>query len=246
MISLYPSGKSSDWKKDRKVFTVHSAYSSVLNLAGEDGRRYSLITDGHDFQPRSALIEAFPDLKASESVSVILEDVGISYDPTIVREKVNPLWRGLWLEWLDFLEEDMLCCLLPFVADPGQMLGLGPGSTPAGDDFIAGFATALGWSESEASWNSGEFTAILERVDSCTTWFSGEMVKDAVDGMIWLRGQQLCKALAGGSSSEALTAVGQIYGSGHLSGRAWLAGFSAGLERSLSHSVPKRNGGQFS
>jgi len=246
MISLYPSGRSSDWKKDRKVFTVHSAYSSVLNLAGGDGRRYSLITDGHDFQPRSALIEAFPDLKTCESVSVILEDVEVSYDPTIVREKVNPLWRGLWLEWLHFLEEDMLCCLLPFVTDPGQMLGIGPGSTPAGDDFIAGFATALGCSKSEVSYGPGEFKKTLEKVDSCTTWFSGEMIKDAMNGLVWLRGQQLCKALAGDSSSEMLTAVGQIYGWGHLSGRAWLAGFSAGLERSLSHSVPKRNGGQIS
>lgn len=227
MITLYPFERSSDWPKTMIVMKVHSVYSKAINFEGENNRRYSLITGEPDYLPRAALIEALPFLKAGETVKISPELSSVGFDPSIDpgSESVNPLWQPLWREWKRFLLDDRLDCLLDHLENPEEMLGLGPGTTPAGDDFITGLVTAFRWSGVEVN---ERLVKALEK--NGTTWFSAQMIRDALNGYIWKRGYKLCQALVGSSASEFLSAVGSILQWGHLSGRAWLAGFSTGLE----------------
>ncbi|HOI63065.1 MAG: DUF2877 domain-containing protein [Thermotogaceae bacterium] len=227
MITLYPFERSSDWPKTMIVMKVHSVYSKAINFEGENNRRYSLITGEPDYLPRAALIEALPFLKAGETVKISPELSSVGFDPSIDpgSESVNPLWQPLWREWKRFLLDDRLDCLLDHLENPEEMLGLGPGTTPAGDDFITGLVTAFRWSGVEVN---ERLVKALEK--NGTTWFSAQMIRDALNGYIWKRGKKLCQALTGSSASELLSAAGRILQWGHLSGRAWLAGFSTGLE----------------
>lgn len=227
MITLYPFERSSDWQKIESVMKVHSIYSKVINFEGDDNRRYSLITREVDYLPRASLIEALPVLRTGESVRVSQELSSVGFDPSInpVSEPANLLWQPLWSEWRRFLLDDRFECLLDQLENPERMIGLGPGTTPAGDDFVTGLITAFRWTGVEV----GErFFKALKK--NGTTWFSTQMIRDALNGYIWKRGHKLCQALVGSSASEFLSAVGSILQWGHLSGRAWLAGFSTGLE----------------
>jgi len=169
------------------VMKVHSVYSKAINFEGENNRRYSLITGEPDYLPRAALIEALPFLKAGETVKISPELSSVGFDPSIDpgSESVNPLWQPLWREWKRFLLDDRLDCLLDHLENPEEMLGLGPGTTPAGDDFITGLVTAFRWSGVEVN---ERLVKALEK--NGTTWFSAQMIRDALNGYIWKRGKK--------------------------------------------------------
>lgn len=101
----------------------------------------------------------------------------------------------------------------------GELLGLGPGSTPAGDDYLSGHVTGVLWKGSTIS-----FSLDLRR----TTWLSGEILRDTVDGKIWRRGKLLLEALTA-ENGDVPGIVGRIVAWGHSSGRAWLAGLAAAI-----------------
>ena len=233
MNNINIKGKSSDWHPSGD-FKVEGIYSKVINLSCkrrcglsmQGPYRYSLITDENDFQPRSAVVEALPELKMGETIFLDLSKVPDLYNPYLEKTTLNKRWRNFWNDWTFFLTEEPLNELLPYLEDIAGLIGVGSGFTPSGDDFICGFAAAK---RHAGEYRENFFYEISKALEK-TTWLSGSMVYDACRGLIWKRGKDLCKALSEDSSEEMIKKTGNIINWGHTSGKAWLAGFSLGLE----------------
>ncbi|MBN2252391.1 MAG: DUF2877 domain-containing protein, partial [Kosmotogaceae bacterium] len=203
-------------------------YDTVVNLKSDSGRRFSLLLKAEDYLPRSALIEALPALDKGREIVVDLKYVAERFDPSCRPDSPKVKWKDLWVEWLEFLEEEELADLLDKIDKPEKMIGLGSGSTPAGDDFLVGLIMAFRLTGSD----SNELGIDRNTLGMRTEWFSSEMIRDALDGKFWKRGIELAHALAGDDAAWTLEKTGKIANWGHLSGKAWLAGLAYGLEQS--------------
>lgn len=127
-----------------------------------------------------------------------------------------------------------------------QLAGLGPGLTPAGDDFLVGAMYGL-WAthpaESAQYWSN----AIVETAVPRTTRLSGAWLRAAARGEAgeaWHKLVRACGRWAAGSeqwaaksgqceSQEIIAAVERILNTGHTSGADALAGFITLLERGI-------------
>jgi hypothetical protein len=106
------------------------------------------------------------------------------------------------------------------IATLDPLVGLGPGLTPAGDDFIAGLAAALYWS------GSGSLLAPhLPGWAARTTQVSRWLILDSSAGQINQPVCDLAQALASDGAAPAADAVLKL---GHLSGTAMILGLLAG------------------
>ncbi|MBN2220008.1 MAG: DUF2877 domain-containing protein [Kosmotogaceae bacterium] len=228
MIYLYPYERSSDWQEGTYRLTVKTAFSKSVNFRDEHGRRYSLLVDAEDYLPRSALIEGLPPMASGHEIGIGIIGAAVKFNPSTTTGLPDRKFRGLWLEWLSLIDNAELKCILENLEEPFKLVGLGPGLTPAGDDFLVGWITASKLAGRNSNKLSGEIEEALSRK---TTWFSSEMIRDALDGKFWKRGIELARALNEGESLQVLEKAGRIINWGHSSGRAWLAGFAFGIER---------------
>jgi hypothetical protein len=115
----------------------------------------------------------------------------------------------------------------------GDLLGLGDGLTPSGDDFVgaalfarallvrAGLADAAGWRAAAA--------AVREAATARTHPISAALLGDLADGRSWAPLHDLVGALAAGDAAAAGAAARQLVALGHASGWDLLAGLGAGL-----------------
>jgi len=231
------SGISADWPVETGRLRVRERHSRTINLEDQCSKRLSLVTEEMSLGPRSAWLKELPCVdEGDELVFIPLPDAGtIVFDPAIKPGMPYSRWRPLWREWI-FLTGDMK---LPLPEEPESveeivaMLGLGPGHTPAGDDWITGWIVALKWCGTQ------ETDILLERFSGLfqkgvTTWLSASIISDALEGKTWIGPRRLIEALQGNSWREVQDAVGTLLQWGHTSGRAWLAGFASGLEKALS------------
>ena len=142
---------------------------------------------------------------------------------------MNLRWVPLVCEWSSLLEEELESLAAPARERRfGDLLGLGPGSTPAGDDFLAGYTTGRLWLG----------TPVPPLPDtSRTTWLSAEILRDAADGLVWKRSKDVLESLSLNDPAALLKAVERILGWGHTSGRAWLAGLSAAVSDTIERNV---------
>ena len=226
-------GCSTDWQGET-CFIVREVYRRVINLESADGKRFSLITDEGDFLPRSLWVSQLPDVEAGQQVLIVPAVLRL-FDPVMpppVRYP-NERWSALLGEWHEFLDEEDLLDVRDSLEKEGifSLCGLGPGATPAGDDYISGWITAH---KRIFGIKSPEISAFyLKWKPASTTWLSGWIIRDALDGKIWSRGKKILEALDGDSSSQLQEALGAVLSWGHTSGLAWLAGLGDGLKESL-------------
>lgn len=105
-----------------------------------------------------------------------------------------------------------------------QLAGLGPGLTPAGDDYLLGLLLGL-WATRPAT-EVGELVNVL-RITAVprTTKLSAAWLKAAANGEATARWHELLAALLSGDDLE--TAVTAILNTGATSGIAALIGFAA-------------------
>ena len=180
-----------------------------------------MVTEEDDLGPRTLWVGSLPSLHVGSPVTLRLSGVPFVFDPSLPRGELSPRWRALVREWKNFLLDDDLLLL----REPAEglrwddLLGLGPGSTPAGDDYLAGYAAGTLW----RGW-AVPFSPDLRR----TSWLSGEILRDSLEGRIWRRGKRLLEALAR-EDGEVATLAGRIVAWGHSSGRAWMAGLASAL-----------------
>lgn len=111
-----------------------------------------------------------------------------------------------------------------------DLIGLGPGLTPAGDDYVGGtfFARAL-LGDGSPAWRQVADT-VVARARSHTHPVSAALLADLCAGAGWAPLHELAGALAGGASlSTTLEAARRLARIGHSSGWDILAGFLGAL-----------------
>lgn len=218
-------GKSSDWQGAPLRLVVVEHHESVINLRGESGRRYSIVTRREDMGPRSILSEGLPDWSVGREVEIFADKLPLCYDPKIPNSTPSRRWRPLWLEWLGFLAESPLDVVGKEFIKGGfsSVLGLGPGLTPAGDDLFAGYIVATKLT------NVAMPTEIFPK-KSATTWLSFDILCDVFAGLVWRRIKSLCYALNNERASFLEESLNLCLALGHTSGRAYLAGMALGFE----------------
>lgn len=232
MKRLIPAGSffgvSSDVRPVWTHLTTVSVHEGAINCSDAEGKRWTLLTCPADFLPRSVLFGTLPPVRRGDSLLIDLDNSQILFQAHFQPEPIGQRWAGLIDEWISMLEAYELSDLRLALErkEPLYALsGLGPGFTPAGDDFITGWITSKLNMGAEAM---PEIRAFYEQWNpEKTTWFSAWMIKDALRGRIWRRGAILSRALAHGAGVP--NAVADIQGWGHTSGRAWLAGFACGF-----------------
>lgn len=112
------------------------------------------------------------------------------------------------------------------------LIGLGPGLTPAGDDFVGGafFARALLGSNDRTAKDWAGAAARLRAVARARTHpISAVLLADLLAGEGYEPLHDLAGALAAGSTSSAIVAAGRLTRIGHSSGWDLLAGLLAGV-----------------
>jgi hypothetical protein len=111
------------------------------------------------------------------------------------------------------------------------LAGLGPGLTPAGDDFLLGvmaglFATALPAPPSSSSLSVAEVcAAILEATTARTTSLSAAWLQAAARGLLGQGWHDLLNVLSNGDSPGIRQAANRLINTGATSGADALAGF---------------------
>lgn len=114
-----------------------------------------------------------------------------------------------------------------------RLVGLGPGLTPAGDDFLVGFLAGL-WSSTSGDMERlgflGSFSRAVVRLSRRTNDISRAYLFHAAHGQVSSRLADLVGAISRGESPDRLreTVVASLQ-VGHISGMAATAGLLVGL-----------------
>lgn len=110
------------------------------------------------------------------------------------------------------------------------LLGVGPGLTPSGDDFLVGFLAGLMNSRRVNCRNSIDAMArcLTQDASLFTTRFSAEYIKYAAKGLYHMYVIDLINAFKAGSCDELASAARQLITMGHYSGTDLLLGFAYG------------------
>ncbi len=115
----------------------------------------------------------------------------------------------------------------------GVLIGLGPGLTPSGDDYLAGvsFATRLLAAADPSLSPRGRTIrqGIRQAIQGRTNRVSASLLRDATDGLGFRAMHELCDALAAGQSGAAERAARGLAAIGHSSGWDLLVGLLVGL-----------------
>jgi hypothetical protein len=124
-----------------------------------------------------------------------------------------------------------------------QLIGLGPGLTPSGDDFLVGYLRGLwllDWKDPGVSYVLSRVReALLGDLDVRTTRVGAEFIRYAIDGAFGEVLDQAALSLLAPSHPPALqSALGQLLAQGETSGTDTTLGFLTCLE-SLSPSPPR-------
>ena len=107
-----------------------------------------------------------------------------------------------------------------------ELVGLGNGLTPAGDDYLVGFIIATSASYSDIPKTK------LPHTHKRTTTLSATFLQAASQGSLTEPWHQLASALSAADPAAIQTALHQIAGQGATSGQDALAGFAQTLVRS--------------
>jgi hypothetical protein len=112
-----------------------------------------------------------------------------------------------------------------------SLAGLGPGLTPAGDDFIAGILLALAIVRAQRGDPALNEIAhlLVETAAPRTHEISAAYLRAAYDGQASERWDPLVAALAAGDAERITVASGPVLATGETSGADMLAGFVIGI-----------------
>jgi hypothetical protein len=111
-------------------------------------------------------------------------------------------------------------------------LGLGPGLTPSGDDFVAGFLAVSAWTEARGGWPARLARELRPKVESVaskqTTRLSARLLHHASKGVLYEPAMDLGAALLAGESIKVRPATHRLFSIGHTSGTDLAAGLMVG------------------
>lgn len=218
---------------------IHVAEASAVAASAKTGERLRL--------PRATGLHPWrPDATPATAAGATAMCHGAARLRTAAKELGEPRGFGGWLLGIPLAfplepararaDELAAACAADDAAraaDAAAMLvGLGPGLTPAGDDFSGGafFARALlaraGAIDSDA-WCAAA-AAVKTTAGRLTHPIGATLLGDLLLGEGWAPLHDLANGLANGNEAVAFDAARQLVGLGHSSGWDVLAGFVAG------------------
>ncbi|MEM3031919.1 MAG: DUF2877 domain-containing protein [Nitrososphaerota archaeon] len=107
-----------------------------------------------------------------------------------------------------------------------SLVGLGPGTTPAGDDFVAGYLLGL-----HAIGNTFEASSIINRAAIVSRWPSWKMIEHASHGCAFFQLANLYRAMVSGLLDDVVKWSVETMRLGGSSGPSLLAGFLKSMAR---------------
>jgi hypothetical protein len=120
-----------------------------------------------------------------------------------------------------------------------NLLGLGPGLTPAGDDLLAGLLVGLA---ARPDLRDPLAAAVARHAPARTTWLSAELLRLAADGYAVPAVVAVADALAGHGTDDALDrALPALLAVGHTSGAALARGLLLAAETLSRHPTTVRS-----
>ncbi|MFS0554702.1 DUF2877 domain-containing protein [Brevibacillus sp. 179-C9.3 HS] len=114
-----------------------------------------------------------------------------------------------------------------------SLIGLGPGLTPSGDDFLVGLCSVYKLQNISCSLSCPFFDEIVRSSETFTNEISAITLKKAASGQVRESLQNLLSCMVAGSLEELVPALDKIVGIGSSSGTDILLGILCGLERNL-------------
>lgn len=114
-----------------------------------------------------------------------------------------------------------------------SMIGLGPGLTPSGDDFLVGLCSVYKMQNISCYLSCPFFEGIVHASQTLTNEISAITLKKAASGQVRESLNDLLICMVAGSVEELVPALNKIIGIGSSSGTDILLGILCGLERNL-------------
>ena len=110
------------------------------------------------------------------------------------------------------------------------LLGVGPGATPSGDDFLIGFYSGISYCGDESDSSSAEMMArhMTDNANELTTSLSVEYIKYGVKRRYHQKVGQMISAFRTGTMQELVCRGRELMSLGHTSGADLLYGFIYG------------------
>jgi hypothetical protein len=146
--------------------------------------------------------------------------------PPMVRPPVAGPSRGGPPRWVDLAEHlrDVPAPVDP-TADPADLLGRGPGLTPAGDDLLAGLLLAVHHDAAARD----DLLPVVAAAPGATTALSASLLEEAAAGRGVPAALALADALGGhGAAQDVTTVLDRLLRVGHTSGAALAHGLLRG------------------
>lgn len=115
-----------------------------------------------------------------------------------------------------------------------RLLGLGPGLTPSGDDFLAGLLATLKWFEQYPRRQHAPHVdrvmaeVIVREAQARTTTLSSQLLAHAANGLLYEPAMTLGAALLTGQTNALRPAAQQLFEIGHTSGTDMAMGMLVG------------------
>lgn len=110
------------------------------------------------------------------------------------------------------------------------LLGVGPGSTPSGDDFLLGFFTGITHLKPQCCQQAARKMAqfLVQKAPDLTTFMSVEYIKYGVKGLYHQRFGEMIGSFSAGAEQEMISKAHKLMQLGHFSGVDVLVGFVYG------------------
>jgi Protein of unknown function (DUF2877) len=108
-----------------------------------------------------------------------------------------------------------------------DLCGKGPGYTPSGDDFIAGYLVVFNWISKSLNFNTINFP--IEKYAPLTSWISSKLIDYSKRNLCDEEIQAMINSIAAGDLSQYLSSIVKISRRGHTSGIDIVTGMTVAL-----------------
>jgi len=108
-----------------------------------------------------------------------------------------------------------------------DLCGKGPGYTPSGDDFVAGYLGVINWISKSLNFNAINFPS--EKFAPLTSWMSSKLIDYSKRNLCDEEIQAMINSIAAGDLSQYLSSIAKISRRGHTSGIDIVTGMTVAL-----------------
>jgi hypothetical protein len=181
-----------------------------------------------------------PELNLSSAEIWTQPSVSVTADPPTLVRNNSALLEALPDDTADFSERSAMARIRDVVAEcqkapPSQnlvsllsgLIGLGPGLTPLGDDFVSGCLTTISLLSKTEKLREETRLAAAHLAEGNTTFFSKRQITLAGQGICLRSIFLLIQSLASPALDES--ALKEVLAIGATSGRGWALGISAAV-----------------